>query len=201
MCSRIIAAEMRKKGVEIRKRMGLQYWRSSLSWIQLPIFLLFIETIRRMCDTRGGLLGLIMKAPDKDAMTRSEMAHTYINPCLESGLATEGALWFPDLLAPDPMLILPFALSASLFGNLLLYDAKAKANGIPIGKWQLRFQRTLKLMALGIGPATLAMPSGMLIYWISSSLCALGQHALLEWYIPGRPIITPCKSRNLVGSR
>ena len=195
-CQKIIEKKSREKGVEIRRRMGLQYWKSSLNWVQLPVFLVVIETIRKMCDTRDGLLGLIMKAPKSDTDSESaEGAQAFVSPYFEQSLSTEGILWFPDLLVPDPALILPFALSATLFSNLFYYDSKAKAAGLPRGKWQIRLQRTLKPMALAIGPATLGMPSGMHIYWLSSSLCALIQNIFLDWYIPGKPIIHPCKPK------
>ena len=194
-CERIIERQARETGAGIRKRMGVQYWKSSLTWIQLPTFLLFIETIRNMCNADSGLLGLFMSAPRKDVTSGGDADQPHVNPYFEPTLATEGALWFPDLLVPDPMLILPFTLSATLFASILFHERGIRATGVPLGVWQIRLQRTVKILALVIGPATLGMPSGIMIYWISSSLCVLAQNVFLEWYIPSTLAIQPCKPK------
>ena len=182
--------------------MGVQYWRSLLSWVQLPVFLVVIESIRKMCGTQSGLLGLLMKSPGEDASRVEILAGMGSGSSLEvrHSLSTEGALWFPDLLLPDPGLILPFILSGCLFANIMVHDRMAAAAGMGPGKWQLRLQRSVKMVALAIGPATLGVPSAMLVYWISSSLCVLGQNVFLERYLPGKPVVEPCKPRttNLV---
>ena len=196
-CEKLIAEKSREKEVEVRRRLGVEYWKSSLTWIQLPVFLVVIETVRSMCGTQRGLLGMIMRAPGEDAISEGDTAHPAVSSYLEQSLATEGALWFPDLLVPDPMLILPFTLSASLFATILFYDQRTRAAGLPLSKWQIRLQRIVKILALAIGPATLAMPSGMLLYWISSSLCAFGQNVFLEWYIPTKAVVGPCKPKTV----
>ena len=198
-CHKIAGKQLTVKGREIRKIMGVQYWKSSLSWLQLPVFLVVIESIRKMCGTRSGLLGLMMRRPGEEASRDEILADTDVgvNYELKQSLASEGALWFPDLLLPDPALILPFMLSGCLFANIMFHDRRAAAAGIELGKWQLRFQRSMKVVALAIGPATLGVPSAMLVYWITSSLCALGQNLFLEWYLPGKPVVKPCKPKDL----
>ena len=196
-CERIIERQAREKGAEIRKRMGVQYWKSSLTWIQLPTFLLFIDTVRNMCITHHGLLSRFKSTPEKDVTSEGEAVQPDMNPYFEPTLATEGALWFPDLLVPDPMLILPFTLSASLFASILYYERRARAAGIPLSVWRIRLQRIIKIVALAMGPATLGMPSGILVYWISSSLCNLAQSVFHERYIPTTAAIQPCKPKRL----
>jgi inner membrane protein COX18 len=196
-CHKLATTQLRQKGRELRKELGVQYWKSSLSWLQLPVFLVVIESIRKMCGTHSGLLGLLTRGPGEDATREEILAGTDMGVSYEikQSLATEGALWFPDLLLPDPALILPFMLSGCLFANIMFHDRKAAAAGIQPGKWQLRFQRSVKVVALAIGPATLGVPSAMLVYWITSSVCALGQNYFLEWYLPTKPIVKPCKQR------
>lgn len=196
-CERIIARQVREKGAGVRSRMGVQFWKSSLTWIQLPTFLLVLETIRTMCNTTHGLLGMFVSAPEKDVTSEGDTLQPYVSPYFEPTLATEGALWFPDLLVPDPMLILPFTLSASLFGSILFYERRTRAAGVPLSVWQIRLQRTIKILALAIGPATIGMPSGILVYWISSSLSVLAQNVFLDWYIPQTVVIQPCKPKRL----
>jgi len=197
-CQKLATTQLGKKGRELRKEMGVQYWKSSLSWLQLPVFLVVIESIRKMCGTHSGLLGLLIRGPGEDASREEILAGTDVGASHEvkQSLATEGALWFPDLLLPDPALILPFMLSGCLFANIMFHDRKAAAAGIKPGRWQLRFQRSVKVVALAIGPATLGVPSAMLVYWITSSVCALGQNYFLEWYLPVKPIVKPCKQRS-----
>ena len=198
-CHKLASKQLFAKGRQIRKEMGVQYWKSSLSWLQLPVFLVAIESIRKLCGTHGGLLALMMERPAETA-SRDAVLQDAGNTAsyeLKQSLANEGALWFPDLTVPDPMLIMPFMLSGCLFANIMIHDRKAKATGLPPGKWQLRLRRTLKIIALAIGPATLGVPSAMLVYWITSSLCALGQNVFLHWYIPGKPPVKPCKPRGL----
>lgn len=103
---------------------------------------------------------------------------------MEPSLATEGTLWFDNLIAPDPSLILPFALSGIMF---LLYRYGGNTYGLlevlipgqtidrarQILYWNLQKTKILKIGALAIAPATLMFPSGMLLYWISSSLAGL----------------------------
>ena len=194
--------QLRKKGRELRIAMGVQYWKSLLSWVQLPVFLVVIESIRKMCGTQSGLLGLLMKSPGEDASRVEILAGTDTGSSLEvrHSLSTEGALWFPDLLLPDPGLILPFMLSGCLFANIMVHDRKEAAAGMTAGKWQLRLRRSVQMVALAIGPATLGVPSAILVYWIGSSLCALGQNVFLERYFPGKPVVEPCKPKtsNLV---
>ena len=196
-CERIIARQAREKSAEVRKNMGVQFWKSSFTWIQFPTFLLFMETVRNMCQHHGRL-GTIMSAPEKDVISEGDTVQPHVSPYFEPTLATEGAFWFPDLLVPDPMLILPFALTASLFGSILFYERRIRAIGVPLSVWQIRLQRIIKIVALAMGPMTLGMPSGILIYWISSSLCVLAQNVFLEWYIPSTVAIQPCKPKRLL---
>ena len=145
---------------------------------QLPIWLTAIEAVRAMCGTRAGLLGMIL---------RSENAATAGVPTAPS-LATEGILWFPDLLVPDPQLVLPFLLSGAVFLNLT--HARSGVGNQSV--WQKRLHRSLMIVALALGPLTLQVPSAMLVYWISSSLLALLQAMILDRAMPMPPAIKPC---------
>ena len=205
-CEKRVEKAMREKGVEVRKKMGVQYWKSSLTWIQLPIFLVVIDTIRAMSGYGRGLLGMISGLFSREDMTLTEAvgedpattgALEATSPYFEASLASEGAWWFPNLLVPDPMLILPFTLSASLFATIFALEKRAERSAIPVGKWQGRIKQTMKVFALLIGPATLGVPSGMLLYWISTSLCGLCQHVFLDWYFPTKPAIVPCRPKGM----
>ena len=195
-CEKIIQKALRAKGAEVRKRMGLQYWKSYFPYVQLPVFILAIDTIRAMCGVEYGLLGLFSPSPsEKDTTVTKDVDEKAVSSLFEPSLATEGALWFPDLLVADSALVLPFALSASLLAAILLQERKLQREGIPFGKGRIWLGRVLKSWALLIGPATLHLPSGMLIYWISSTWFALGQNLVLDRYLPIKPIVKPCKPK------
>ena len=49
---------------------------------------------------------------------------------LEDSLSTGGALWFSDLLAPDPFFILPTILSSAMFASIeVLLPASMSTRG------------------------------------------------------------------------
>ena len=195
-CEKIIQSELRKKGRKIRGKMGLQYWKSSLTYVQLPVFIVAIDTIRAMCGVEQGLLGLFSKLSSEDDTGATQgAAEKAVNSFFEPSLATEGALWFPDLLVADPALVLPFALSASLLTTVIAQERRLQREGIPLGKKQILVGRILKILALIIGPAMLHLPSGMLIYWISSTWLAFGQNWVLDRYLPSKPLIKPCERK------
>jgi inner membrane protein COX18 len=108
---------------------------------------------------------------------------------IEESLATEGALWFPNLLEADPQLVLPFMLSASILLNLFGHQR------IALGPWQTRFRRGMGVAALCVGPIMMHVPSALLLYWVSSSLMAYGQALLIDWAIPIAKPVTPCEPK------
>lgn len=161
-------------------------WKNNLSFLQFPVWLTAVEAVRKMCGKEVGLLGLMFGTAGETKEIQEAMRANG----MELSLANEGALWFPDLLVPDPMLVLPFMLSGMMFLNLANTSAKNPSVA------QRRLMNTLKIVALAIGPLTLHIPSAMLVYWISSSSFALGQALILERLMPVKPPVTPCKPRN-----
>ncbi|KAI9697060.1 MAG: hypothetical protein M1836_005021 [Candelina mexicana] len=115
---------------------------------------------------------------------------------VESTFATEGAFWFPDLLVPDPHLLLPFILSGTMFTNIWL-NTRLQNDGTEPSVFKRRLTNSLKFVALIIGPATLQMPSAMLVYWISSSSFAMLQNLLLDWIVPLDKPVKPCKPKTI----
>ncbi len=206
-CTTEVKKSLRAKRRELYKRCACGWWRNWLPLGQLPVFLCWIETVRAMCGTKEGLLGMIVgsMASMKDSDTLEKADHTLRgNPeasiPVETTFATEGALWFPDLLVPDPHLLLPFILSATMFTNIWLNTRLLNA-GTEQSVFQRGLMNSLKVIALMIGPATLQMPSAILVYWISSSSFAMLQNLLLDIIMPlGRPV-KPCKPKNTVNAK
>ena len=185
---------MKTKQRELYKRWGCQTWRSLPAFGQLPVFLAVIGALRCMCGQSGGLFGLLSRreplpddAPRDEVLVR--LKETSGSPVgLEESLAHEGGLWFPDLLAPDPGLVLPFVLSGVIFGNVWL-GTRRDSIGAPPSAFYRRLSNGLKLSALLIGPLTLQAPSAVLVYWISSSAFAAGQNVLLDRFMPLKPAV------------
>lgn len=171
---------IRQKRSELYKRWGCPVWKTMLPLVQLPVWLTAIEAVRAMCGAQSGLLGMVLRSDnDADAISAGIVK--------EASFATEGALWFPDLLVPDPQLILPFMLSGAVLLNL-----SSVKSGPNQALWQKRVKRSMKVVALALGPLTLQLPSAMLIYWISSSLLALIQAKVLDWAMPLPTPVKPC---------
>ena len=196
---RMAFQEMKGKKREIERAMGIKRLPRLVPLLQLPIWLLCIETIRRMCGTHEGLLGLITKSFEttetNDAIADASFSKQVSVP-IEPSMASEGALWFPDLLVPDPWLLLPVMLSVSLLANISHADyQQGLRSGGKRSKFGTRLSRTLKLVALAAFPLTLHMPSAMLLYWISSSVTAFLQGLFVNYLLPLPPRVIPCKPR------
>ena len=201
-CHRLLVAGMSAKSKEIYNDFGIKPATRFVTWLQLPAWLLVIETIRKMCGTNEGLLGLISKpfkplANDASGEAIMEATRATSIP-IEQTLSTEGGLWFTDLLAPDPLLVLPFALSASLFLNVYYQEFYNRSIGSTHSTFSRRLANVSKGLALAIGPLTLQVPTAMLIYWLSSSVLALFQNVIMDRYLSKTPVIKPCKPRHQV---
>jgi len=171
----------KEKRDELYRRWDCPRWKTWLPILQLPVWLTAIEAIREMCGQKSGLLGMVFRTK-VDGIAQ-------VLP-VEESFATEGMLWFPDLMLSDPNLILPFILSGTIYLNI----SRGSGKNIVL-PWQRGLDRALKLVALAIGPLTLNIPSGMLLYWIASSSFAYAQATILEKAIPLKSAsVIPLKS-------
>jgi mitochondrial inner membrane protein COX18 len=206
--------DIRAKRNEIYKRWGCGQWKNFLSLVQLPIWLLMVETLREICGTHKGILGLFMPsaaARQNDLEAAPELAAAGVAEAgvgaelvsdsiveavvpVEPTLASEGMLWFTDLTAPDPLLLLPFMLSGTMFLNIYS-GQKRGVPGVMLTPGRRRIMRALGLVALVAGPLTLQMPTAMLLYWMSSGVMGYVQGLLIDVYMPIRPPVRPCGPR------
>lgn len=196
VCTREIKRAMTRKTRELYSSHECEDWKLFLPLLQIPAFLIVLESVRKMCDAHAGLLGLMFGRPRDPVKESGDDPLDGISQTaasVEHSLSQEGALWFPDLIAPDPLMVLPFLLSGSLLASIYLHS-RALPGQTPT-KWSRRLTNTLRIMALCIGPATLQVPSALLLYWISSIWVSMGQYFLLDWYHPYPVPITPCKPK------
>lgn len=195
---RRIQKAVRRKQWELFQRWHCGRWRLMAPLGQFPVWLIVVETIRRMCGAGKGLLGWLMGkdtiAVDVDrgeVLADLSMDRGNIVGINES-LSREGALWFQDLLAPDPLLFLPFILS----GTLLTHTFIGKKTILKMQEQstiQRRLSNSGKVLALVVGPVALQVPSAILVYWISSSFFAMCQTVLLDKIMPIQPLVPPVK--------
>lgn len=147
---------------------------------------------------------------DISELASSATSPEVLNPLtMEPSFATGGALWFPDLLVPDPYHVLPFAVSGlllmhivpeteaelrSLFG--MRPSAGARSNIVIAGgrsRGSLALRRALMVMALAIGPVTMDMPVALHLYWASSVGCSLVVTKGVRRLLPIRRVpVKPC---------
>lgn len=189
---------MNKKRVELYKRWGCGMWKNFLGFVQLPVFLSVMEALRRMSGSREGILGMlpgtnaVVNTPGAvdGVLTGDGLVVEALRIPVETSLATEGMLWFPDLLAADPHLVLPFALSATILLNVF---GGTRGQDLALPTWQMRMKRGIGFVALLIGPIMLHVPSALLVYWISSSGLAFIQAMILERVMPIKAPPKPCQ--------
>jgi inner membrane protein COX18 len=160
------------------------------TFAQIPIFFAMAETIRQKCAAREGLMGLGFSAfRSEDAQTAVGEVAVNTSKWFEPSLATEGMLWFPDLLIPDPTGVLPFLVSGLMFTNI--YTTK---NSVESGaSWPLAIRRVLLGVSLLVGPLCQNLPAALMLYWASSTTSVMLWNAWLDWRYPAPRGFTACK--------
>ncbi|KAK3946444.1 hypothetical protein QBC46DRAFT_369792 [Diplogelasinospora grovesii] len=118
---------------------GVQRWKDYSSFGVFPVWIISIESLRRLCGGPRGLIGTLVfgsKSAEEggssatsssdaadvvstEAVPATQDVMSAVGSGADPSLATGGCLWFPDLMAADPSHILPFALSAILVANIL----------------------------------------------------------------------------------
>ena len=95
------------------------------------------------------------------------------NLCMaEPSMASEGTLFFPDLSVPDATQLLPILSSMSWLVNVEMGGVYWAA--YPMARLAAR------LSAVAFIPLAEALPSGVLLFWLTSNCFAMGRGALLR---------------------
>lgn len=190
-----VLKKLRKKRKEILQRGGVSNWKNFLPFLHLPILLTAIETLRMMSGADVGLLGHLASGFSSAYSVPFISPTSSLTAWFEPSLANEGMLWFKDLTVADPEGRLSYILSGALLINI--WDFGKKAAREP-SVWQKRLQRALIAMACVAGPALSPLPSGILIYWISSVTFAFVQSSVLARVMVLK-IISACKPKKFEG--
>ena len=122
----------------------------------------------------------------------------------EPSLASEGMLWFPNLLIPDPTGTLPFVVSALMFTNVWTSNNSPDTVG-KMARSTVIIRRVLLGVSLMIGPLCQEVPAAMLLYWASSTSSVLLWNLWLDRRFPAprgwgackRPLMTMTLARNI----
>ncbi|KAF3934777.1 hypothetical protein ABW20_dc0108858 [Dactylellina cionopaga] len=96
--------------------------------------------------------------------------------------------WFPDLLQPDPLMILPIMFSLTLFTNVA--SISLRSNREPTG-WRKHLRSALMGISIAVIPMTLNSPSILLLYWITSGSYSLLQNTILAKLMPFGKTVEP----------
>ncbi|KLJ13290.1 hypothetical protein EMPG_11760 [Blastomyces silverae] len=195
-----IATRQFRKELFKRHRIRLASFAPFAPLLQLPFWLAFMESIRSMSGWQPGLLAILQQWFNPDGVK----AHVPV----ESSLSTEGALWFPDLMAADPLGVLPVAISVLMFTHITWGSKVRKMKDIPTlvaqgnlqGIFGWAIQRIFQAMSIWIAPVLLfsQAPAALCIYWLSTTCVAIVQSRLLAIYMPTPTLPTPCKKRTIV---
>ncbi|KAL5120124.1 hypothetical protein ACEQ8H_001949 [Pleosporales sp. CAS-2024a] len=171
----VVKQEVNQLVSKLDQRWKVSIW-GQVGWTlgQIPIFFIMAETIRQKCAAREGLLGLgfsAFRAEDATAAVGEVALNT--SKWFEPSLATEGMLWFPDLLVADPTGVLPFIVSGLMFTNVYI----TKNSPDSVTGWPLAFRRILLGFSLLIGPLCQNVPAALLLYWAGSTTSVMGSTA------------------------
>ena len=200
----------------MNSRFGVQRWKDYSGFAVFPVWLLGIESIRRLCGGPRGLMGQLVAGEEGkgevgvgEAVTgataggvpETEAVTAAITTGVDQSLATGGCLWFPDLLVPDPTHVLPFALSAVMVANVLPRTREGRrmvlgmASPGNVQRGSPRLTRILLVMALAVGPITIDLPAALHLYWLSTSAIAFIQNELMNKFMPLPKQQKICKSQ------
>ncbi|PIK48272.1 putative mitochondrial inner membrane protein COX18 [Apostichopus japonicus] len=130
---------------------------SVLLLVQLPLWITMSLALRNMS---GAFSGRFFTDPEY----------------LVSEFATDGALWFHNLMIPDPYLVLPVLVGVL---NLINIEMHALHKGRVSG-FQKGLNNFLRVFSVLMVPIAAYIPSSLVLYWTVSAAYSLGQNIVLK---------------------
>ncbi|KAL3472765.1 hypothetical protein BJX99DRAFT_249401 [Aspergillus californicus] len=194
---RLVSEEVKQQHRVLRQRWGVyRFWKPA-SFLQMPVWIMIMESIRGMSGNDKGFLSYLRSLFDPSFSPAGNTPHLAVEP----SLATEGALWFPDLLAGDHTGLLPIVLGVSILANVgtgFKVPALKEIADMPrlelVKNSSLFTIRTIiQGLAVYVGYASYSheMPTALLLYWITSTNIATLQSFLLQKYMFPTPSVKP----------
>lgn len=193
----MVTRNLKEQHKALRQRWGVyRFWKPA-NFLQMPVWIAIMESIRAMSGNDTGLVPYLLSRLEPSSSSGSSTLHLAVEP----SLATEGALWFPDLLAGDPTGILPAVLTVSILVNVRAGWKAPKMKEIAdLPRLEMtRHLSTIGLrlfiqaLALNVGVASYlyGMPTALMVYWITSTNTATLQTYLLQKYMFPVPSLKP----------
>jgi inner membrane protein COX18 len=199
---------------EYREKIKLLHQRWNISAIsryapvlQLPVWILLMESIRGMSGNKNGLVPWLLSLIEGN-QEATDAAVNSLHLTVEPTFANEGALWFPDLLAGDSTGILPALLTASILLNVQMgWKRTPRADLADMPRMEMYravnfngLRVFIQILALNVGLSGwfYEMPAALMIYWISSSNIATLHTYILDKKMFMKPPIQ-LSSRRYVG--
>jgi mitochondrial inner membrane protein COX18 len=203
---RTLAKAQRQRKEELVERWACGWFkRTSNIFISLPIFFSIMEVFRRMAGLDqmffSQLINRIVPERVDSAVISAWKKIAGVGPdaqsVVEQSFATEGMLWFPNLMVPDPTGYLSGIVMGLNVANVWWSSRKSRRarGGSRINKIQGGFRVVVMGVMVLIYPLTLNMPAALLLYWGSSSAITLAQHMLLDIFRPLRAPAFACKRK------
>ena len=193
---RQLIVNVKNKQKQLKQEFNIRrYWKAA-NLMQLPIWLAFMDSVRNMCGDNRGFWPFINSILHN--WRSPEEIYKTIGPGVEPSLATEGALWFQDLLAPDPTGVLPILLTASIMTNIRTgwkTKSSREISELPLNEFRPEvFKVALKNVLYGFAiylgyAASHGMPAAFMVYWLGSTNLATLQTFFLDKYLlSGSPL-------------
>jgi inner membrane protein COX18 len=162
----VVRIAVTRDRIDLWKRWKCQRWKLYLPLLQLPVWVAASATLR----------ALLPKA-ERDGIVSFFGGLT--TPPTAEGLETEGLLWFTDLTATDPTMVLPAVFAAAVLANVRF---QLWANP-PANVKQRRWANALSVLVGPMFVIAAGMPNLMVSYWAASAAYSVGlSMALHRWY-------------------
>ncbi|KAL5337029.1 60Kd inner membrane protein-domain-containing protein [Aspergillus crustosus] len=185
---RLITEQVAEQHRALRRRWGVvPFWRP-LNFVQMPIWIAIMESIRAMSGNDKGLVPYL-----RSLFSSSAPDPTAVQLAIEPSLATEGALWFPDLLAGDSTGILPVLLTVSILVNVRsgwkvpTMESIADLPRVEMAKKlsNIGLRTFIQVLALNVGIYSYLyqMPTALMVYWLTSTNVATLQSFVVQKYM------------------
>ena len=148
--------------------------------IQMPILILLFQTLRKFeyLDQAGNISGGFLWIADKVEIMVENV------PTVVAGLAApEQLIHFPGngIFGLQALGILPFLIAGSMWYQQKMTTAGSGATGGTAEQTQKMMAVTMPLL---IGFMSFSLPSGLTIYWLTSTLLGIGQQYLINKKMP-----------------
>ena len=96
-------------------------------------------------------------------------------------VSTGGALWFPDLAAPDATMLLPLLAASTFFAMI---EVGVDGQQLDANPQMKQMKNVMRALALVMVPATYNFPAAVFVYWCTQNSWSLTQSVLLN-HVPG----------------